>query len=109
MASYIYPASALFINTNPLLKTLEELNLENFITDISLGKNDMQLIRTDFTITDEITTRLPRNLIEESQARLLITRQYGLGFDIASVSINDFSNLTDKQRRLIINYLRTYQ
>jgi hypothetical protein len=109
-APYILPQNAIFIGSNPNLKTIAELELENFRLDTSVvGGNNYSIIRTNFTVVDQVAERVPTNLIEESQARLLIARVYGLDFDIANVSINGFSGLTQRQRILIQNYLRKYQ
>ena len=110
MSSYTLPSNAVFIGSNPNLKTIEELELENFrVGTTVVGGNNYSVIRTNYTITDQVSDRAPTNLIEESQARLLIARVYGLDFDIAEVSINAFSGLTQRQRLLIQNYLRKYQ
>lgn len=110
MASYTLPSNAVFIGSNPNLKTIEELELENFrVGTTVVGVNNYRVIRTNFTISDQVSERGPINLIEESQARLLIARVYGLDFDISTVNINGFSGLTQRQRLIIQNYLRKYQ
>jgi hypothetical protein len=110
MSSYTLPSNAVFIASNPNLKTIDELELENFRVDETVvGGNTYRIIRTNFTISDQISERAPLNLIEESQARLLISRVYGLDFDISTVSINGFSGLSQRQRLIIQNYLRKYQ
>jgi len=109
-APYTLPPNAVFIASNPNLKTIEELELENFrVGESVVGGNNYYIIRTNFTIVDQVAERAPVNLIEEAQARLLIARVYGLDFDVNSVSINGFSGLTQRQRILIQNYLRKYQ
>jgi hypothetical protein len=110
MAAYTLPSNAVFIASNPNLKTIEELEIENFREgETVVGGNNYRIIRTNFTISDQVSDRVPTNLIEESQARLLISRVYGLDFDISTVNINGFSGLTQRQRLLIQNYLRKYQ
>lgn len=110
MTSYTLPSNAVFIGSNPNLKTIDELELENFrVGATTVGINNYRIIRTNFTISDQLSDRPQPNLIEESQARLLISRVYGLGFDISTVNINGFSGLSQRQRLIIQNYLRKYQ
>ena len=107
--SYSFPSSALPILTNTGLKTDEERELENFLTGTTIGGNTYRIIRTNFIIDDELSLRVKQNQQRDAQARLLIAQVYGSDFDVDTVNINVFRNLTQRQLLIIQTYLRENQ
>ena len=109
MSTYTFPEGALPLLTNPNLKTTQERELENFRTSDTIGGNTYRIIRTNFFIDDEISMRVRQTQQRNAQARLLISQVYGPNFNVNTVNINDFRNLTQRQLLIIQTYLRENQ
>jgi hypothetical protein len=109
MSNYTFPQYSLPLITNPDLKTTEERELENFRIGATIGGNTYRVIRTNFVIDDELSLRIRQSQQRDAQARLLIAQVYGPNFNVNTVDINAFRNLTQRQLLIIQTYLRENQ
>jgi len=88
--------------SNPDLDTPEE-ELNNFPPGTEVGlSNEIAVVRTDFAIFSYRQNRTIQDIIQDTQA-LLIIQRYGLTVETAN--INNMPGLSSKERRLVIDYL----
>lgn len=123
MSSYTFNPNSLPVLTNSYLRTKEEIELDNFYpytTTSIAGGDTYSIIRTNFTIDDEVSLRVRQDRQQRAQARLLITRVYdeifrlqarifNIDTDINEVDILEFRNITHRELMIVKAYLQENQ
>jgi len=106
----VYPLSAVTTNTNPTTPAgRPSRELANFPSGTTIGvSNEIAVVRTNWEVGTQITTRASSDLIEDSQALAIIARFYDIsapGFQLSSVSLTQMPGLTHEERVIVAEYL----
>lgn len=110
MALPEYPLAAVATNTNPTTpegRTSREL--ANFPQGNTVGvSNEIAVVRTNWEVGIQRTTRASSALIEDAQALAVIARFYDIsasGFQLSSVNLTQMPGLTHEERVIVTEYL----
>ena len=109
-----YPLSAVVINTNDTTPERRHAReLKNFPTGTTIGTNNtIAVVRTNWEVGIQRTTRASSALIEDSQALEIIARFYDIsapGFQLSSVRLVQMPGLTHNERVIVTEYLLRHQ
>lgn len=105
-----YPLSAVTTNTNPTTSTgRPSRELANFPSGTTVGVvNDVAIVRTNWEVGNQITTRASSALIEDSQALSVIRRFYNTsapGFHLSNVRLVQMPGITHEESVIVTEYL----
>jgi hypothetical protein len=88
---------------NPVVDFQKEEELLNFPSGTTIGLgNEISVIRTDFSVYNYRQNRTLQDIIQDSQA-LLIIQRYGLTVETANINL--MPGLSSKERRVVLDYL----
>jgi len=105
-----YPLSAITTNTNRTTfsgKSLREL--DNFINTPFVGDvNNISIIRTNWEVGINRTTKTSSDLLEDSVILSIVSRFYDMSlitFKLSDVNVNEMPGLTYDERSSVYEYL----
>lgn len=106
----MFPLSAVSTNTNETTTAGKpSRELANFPQGDTVGDgNQIRIVRTNWEVGSQRTTRASSALIEDAQALSIIQRFYDTsapGFQLSSVSLTRMPRLTHEERVIVIEYL----
>jgi len=93
--------------SNPVVDMPEEEELNNFPIGNVVGiSNEIAVVRTDFAVFSYRQNRTIQDVLQDTQA-LLIIQRYGLTVETANINL--MPGLSSRERRIVLDYLARFR